>query len=145
MARQRARPLFYTNSESSIETFLSRRGRQSSWVSYNQTIFVGQVVYSFYFALISSWTQIHVWSSWTSLVLSLWHNPITTRVNNTLSGPQTINETNSIITCLELKTCQNAIISKHIHLITPNTCNWSPPPARHHLTGADLLFHPNDS
>ena len=106
MARQRARPLFYANSESSIEIFLSRRGRQSSWVGYNQTIFVGQVVYSFYFALISSWPQIHVWSSWTSLVLSLCHNPITTRVNNTLSGPQTINETNSIITSLEFKTCQ---------------------------------------
>ena len=56
-----------------------------------------------------------------------------------------VNETNSIITCLEFKTCQNAIIAKHIHLNTPNTCNLSPPPATHHLTDADLLFHPNDS
>ena len=56
-----------------------------------------------------------------------------------------VNETNSIITCLEFKTCQSAIIAKHIHLTTPNTCNLSPPPAMHHLTDADLLFHPNDS
>ena len=88
MARQGARPLFCTNSESSVEIFLSRRGRQSSWVSYYQTIFVGQVVNSFYFALISSWPQIRVWSSWISLVLSLCHKTITRRVNDTLSGPQ---------------------------------------------------------